>query len=205
MKNRSGFTPFEIARPKGQRARFLTGFTLIELLVVISIIGLLASVVLVSLNAARAKARDTKRKADLAQIVKALELYYDQYGVYPPFRASNTCGGVRNDWATSYCSDPNWLSTDSNFLQFLPKPPLDPLNILSTIQPGQDTPWWEAYTYTYGVSANGQVYDLLTSLESSGDRDRCDFKFWKSQAVWLDSICWSSGVFPRADQIYSVK
>ena len=37
------------------------GFTLIELLVVISIIGLLASGVLASLNSARMKARDAKK------------------------------------------------------------------------------------------------------------------------------------------------
>ncbi|MCX6797480.1 MAG: prepilin-type N-terminal cleavage/methylation domain-containing protein [Candidatus Doudnabacteria bacterium] len=59
------------------------GFTLIELLVVISIIGLLASVVLVSLNSARAKARNAKRVADLSQIQKALELYYNDNNGYP--------------------------------------------------------------------------------------------------------------------------
>jgi type II secretory pathway pseudopilin PulG len=52
-------------------------------LVVISIIGLLASIVLVSLNSARSKARDAQRKANLNQIAKALELYYGANNSYP--------------------------------------------------------------------------------------------------------------------------
>jgi prepilin-type N-terminal cleavage/methylation domain-containing protein len=64
-------------------------FTLIELLVVIAIIGLLASIVLVSLNSTRAKARDTRRIADLNQVIVALEMYYDAHNKYPP----ETCAG----------------------------------------------------------------------------------------------------------------
>jgi prepilin-type N-terminal cleavage/methylation domain-containing protein len=59
------------------------GFTLIELLVVVSIIGLLASITLVSLNTARAKARDASRQANIQQLMTALELYYDSNGEYP--------------------------------------------------------------------------------------------------------------------------
>ena len=59
------------------------GFTLIELLVVISIISLLASIVFTSLNSARAKARDARRRSDLRQLQIALEFYFDANGSYP--------------------------------------------------------------------------------------------------------------------------
>ncbi len=52
------------------------GFTLIELLVVIAIIGMLSSIVLVSLGSSRKKARDARRQSDLRQITTAMELCY---------------------------------------------------------------------------------------------------------------------------------
>ncbi len=59
------------------------GFTLIELLVVVAIIGLLATLSIVALNTARAKARDAKRVGDIKQIQTALELYYNDNSGYP--------------------------------------------------------------------------------------------------------------------------
>lgn len=61
-----------------------SAFTLIELLVVIAIIGLLSTISIVALNQARSKARDARRVADAKQLVNAINMYYDQYGEYPP-------------------------------------------------------------------------------------------------------------------------
>ncbi|MEK7125725.1 MAG: prepilin-type N-terminal cleavage/methylation domain-containing protein [Patescibacteria group bacterium] len=59
------------------------GFTLIELLVVISIIGILSTLAIVSLNDARAKARDAKRISDIKQVQTALELFLADRNGYP--------------------------------------------------------------------------------------------------------------------------
>ena|SRR3989344_5794050 len=59
------------------------GFTLIEILIVISIIGLLASVVLVNLGGFRAKGRDSRRIADLRTLQNTLELYFGVNNKYP--------------------------------------------------------------------------------------------------------------------------
>lgn len=74
------------------------GFTLIELLVVIAIIGILSSIVVVSLNSARAKGRDAKRITDIKQLSLALTLYYDACGrQYPaPISGALTKTGPGN-------------------------------------------------------------------------------------------------------------
>ena len=59
------------------------GFTLIELLIVIAIIGILASFILASLSTSRQKSRDGKRIAEMTQMVRTLELFYDSNQRYP--------------------------------------------------------------------------------------------------------------------------
>ncbi|MDB5255105.1 MAG: gspG [Candidatus Nomurabacteria bacterium] len=100
------------------------GFTLIELLVVIAIIGILASVILASLNTARAKARDAQRIQDINSIRTALELYAnDNGGAYPSngrlwWGNCSTFGSHNITGANGYI--PNLAPT------YIPTLPLDP-------------------------------------------------------------------------------
>ncbi len=68
------------------------GFTLIELLVVIAIIGILASVVLASLNSARAKGKDAAVKAQLSSMRAEAELLYDDSSSYANVCAPQSSG-----------------------------------------------------------------------------------------------------------------
>lgn len=144
------------------------GFTLIELLVVISIIGFLTAAAVYSFNVARLRARDAKRKADLALIRKALDLYFDKYSYYP----ASSCGWDCNGYNFS-TSGGNWIP---GLEEFLPRMPVDPRNNASN-------PWTLGnYSYAYGnVGRNSYPpqYDLTTQLESTNDPDTCSRKCYK--------------------------
>ncbi len=65
------------------------GFTLIELLIVITIIGILAVALLPSVLGAPARARDAARKADLNNIIAAMETYNSDKQKYPTATSSS--------------------------------------------------------------------------------------------------------------------
>jgi prepilin-type N-terminal cleavage/methylation domain-containing protein len=69
-------------KPKQYRGREL-GFTLVEIMVVVSIIAFLAASIVTAVTSARQKARDARRAADLGQMLKAMELYFDTNRGFP--------------------------------------------------------------------------------------------------------------------------
>lgn len=70
------------------------GFTIIELLIVIAIIAILATIVLVSVQNATAKSRDTKRSTDVNAIQTKLEEFYQENSYYPATLSLNDLKGL---------------------------------------------------------------------------------------------------------------
>ena len=96
-----------LSQAGNSKLKTIRGFTLIELLVVIAIIGILSSVVLVSLNTARAKGRDARRISDIKQIQLALELYYDAHSNYPLAAENTTLSSGNDNFISSVPKDPS--------------------------------------------------------------------------------------------------
>ena len=107
-------------------------FTLVELLVVVAIIGLLATLSVLALNNARAKARDAKRVADVRQMQTALELYFNDNQAYTTVV---TPGGTIASSTTVY-------------MQIVPAPPTPPSGVA-------------AYTYSQANTGTYNLQYLL--------------------------------------------
>jgi prepilin-type N-terminal cleavage/methylation domain-containing protein len=109
------------------------GFTLIELLVVISIIGVLSSIVLTSLNAARSKARDARRKSDIHQISNSIEQYFTDKGDLPePYGWCTTVSNAR--YGIKSCSLPEGGGKgcfQEQIAPYMPSVPLDPSKLVN--------------------------------------------------------------------------
>jgi len=120
------------------------GFTLIELLVVIAVIGVLSSVIFVSLGPARKRSRDAKRKADLRQINTAMEVCYND----------KDCAG-----GSKYPATTAGANTLTSIGYIMTKVPLDSINT-------------SPYQYTWTDGAN-EYYCLYIKSESLTDTWFC--------------------------------
>ena len=138
---------FQISNFKFQIKQFKKAFTLIELLVVITIIGILASLVLVSLGSAQQRARDSQRKSDLDALKKSLELArQDSPGAY------------------SYPVDLQTLDDDPNspYIKQIPKDPKTGTDYI-----------YEPLSFTNGpCTTDCAKYTLTACLENKNDSQK---------------------------------
>lgn len=61
------------------------GFTIVELLIVIVVIGILATLVIVTFTGIQQKGRNTQRKTDINAITSHVEAFYAETGSYPTY------------------------------------------------------------------------------------------------------------------------
>lgn len=65
------------------------GFTIIELLVAIVVIGILATIMIISYSGIQQQSRDSERGSDIVQLKMAIEKYHAETGSYPSACADN--------------------------------------------------------------------------------------------------------------------
>lgn len=120
------------------------GFTLLELMIVIIILGVLATLISGNFVTSLKKGRDARRKTDLQQIQRALEMYYEDNRQYPA-QIDLTSGG-------KFCH-PSGCDTKV----YMQKVPVDT----------KCTYYYEHYN---SQSANGEGYELYSILENDLDQ-----------------------------------
>ena len=148
-----------------------SGFKLIELLVVIAIIGILASVVLASLNTARVKAKDAAVKAGAAQMRNELALYLDtnsNYGVIAnvgPCTAAGGAFGVAGSAAQNIIAN---INTNAS------SPATCVGNIVANTTANPDTAWSLDVTLSGGGNWCVDSAGVSKSGSDTDDNGSCD-------------------------------
>ncbi|MCH7730472.1 prepilin-type N-terminal cleavage/methylation domain-containing protein [Patescibacteria group bacterium] len=138
------------------------GFTLIELILVMVIIAILTTFITGGIGSSQIKGRDAQRKSDLKQLASALELFYQDFGQYPPENngvisacpySAGTGSGTDCSWGTGRFTDDSSL--------YLKRVPADP-------DAGK------YYRYRLVPGSNSQKFQLFARLENPNDKGCID-------------------------------
>ena len=155
------------------------GFTLIELLTVIFIIGILATLLMANYSKSRVKARDARRKEDLAQIARALETFFQDNQYYPPSTLSGAGGSVNYLTQVDSGTKPNIQnSLVSSYIANIPKDPASTKNIsesgckatgiyCNNTSSGDKRNYLYATDYSATSPDKPQYYALFANLEDT--------------------------------------
>ncbi len=134
------------------------GFTLVELMVVIVIIGLLSTLVALTILPQLGKANDQKAKADIATLDSALELY----------RLNNLTYPATSDGLGALLAPPPSLTDPSRYQAggYIKKLPKDP--------------WGRDYKYEYpGKHGAFDIYTLGADGAPGGTGEDADIGSWQ--------------------------
>jgi prepilin-type N-terminal cleavage/methylation domain-containing protein len=150
------------------------GFTLVELLVVIAIIGILSTVVLVSLTSARTKARDAKRVASLHEMAKLIAVYdNDPANVFwTTVNGATQCATTAyTDVVTCLAVGRTGVSTATNFNRYV-DPTTSGTTCKGTASGASSTVacQYSLSTATGAGSPNSQNYQICSFLEVGAGR-----------------------------------
>lgn len=132
------------------------GFTLVELMVVIVIMGILVTIGTFAFQASQKKSRDSRRKSDINQVTKALEMYNSDVGIYPASGAAGTADAGKiigcGDTTKVVCNWGESFANTTKLATYMVKLPKDPQ---------------ENRSYYYERIGNG--YRLYAKLENTED------------------------------------
>ena len=150
-------TKYQILNTKYGKSK---GFTLVELLIAITIIAILVAAGTYSWQNAQAKARDGRRKQDLKEVQKALELYFQNNGKYPNYNAGQIkCNLTSPPDTTTIAWGSAFTCGSINYMQLLPK---DPIYQTTT-----------GYYY-FLIPPTNNTYSLMAKLENLSDPDNAN-------------------------------
>ncbi|MBU1199926.1 prepilin-type N-terminal cleavage/methylation domain-containing protein [Patescibacteria group bacterium] len=129
------------------------GFTLLEIMVAVAIMLIISGLSLAGYVFSMQKSRDAKRKGDLSQIARALEVFNEDFGEYPAGSGGKIkgCGNPLDVcvWGEEFSTDIQ--GTEQMYMSKLPSDPKSSLN--------------------YYYESDGESFGLYAVLENNKDKD----------------------------------